>query len=649
MSEPIPHPQKAQSLARCRALTLACSLLASFACTGLAEDDSPPAAPSAAEEWRHYAQDPGGRRFSPLDQIHTGNIDRLERAWTYRTGDIAPEGAHYFECTPLVVDGVMYVITTFSRLVALDATTGKQLWSFDPSPALSLKETGAGGLASRGVAYWEDGDKHRIFLPVRDGRLYSIDTTTGSPDPEFGDNGLINLRDGLPHDGSFLFLSSPPTIYRNALVQPFGINDEPSAPARTVPLRAFDVRSGELLWSFNTVPQAGQFGVETWEAGSWAERGGCNPWSIISLDPERGIFYVPTGAPNNDKYGGDRHGDNLFANCIVALDALSGERLWHFQTVRHDLWDYDLPAMPNVVDLSVDGRPVPAVAVAGKTGFVYLFNRFTGSPVFPIEDQPVPASDIPGEKAAPTQPMPTKPPPFARQHLTEDELNSADPAARSALAERLSGYRSTGIFTPPSKEGTVVFPGQLGGANWSGASVDADGMMYVTSNELPYISALQRSQENPFGWDPKIQHFRGPDGLPASAPPWGTLSKIDLNRGELVWQKALGNMPGVRLEIGEPSGTLNFGGATTTAGGLVFIAATMDEKFRAFDSETGELLLSRQLEAGGYGAPITYLGRDGKQYVAICAGGGGKAGTPRGDYVIAFALPASTAEGNARK
>jgi len=405
-----------------------------------------------------------------------------------------------------------------------------------------------------------------------------------------------------------------------------------------VPLRAYDARTGALLWTFDTIPQPGESGHDTWAGDSWKNRSGCNPWAPISVDAEHGIFYVPVGAPNSDKYGGDRHGDNLYGNSILALDALTGKLRWHFQTVHHDLWDYDPPAMPNVVDLEIDGKVLPAVAAVGKTGFVYLFNRLTGEPVFPIEERPVPASDIEGEQASPTQPFPTKPPPFSRQYFTANDLHAIDASSDKQLREEFLNYRSTGIFTPPSKEGSIVLPGQSGGGNWSGASVTPDGTLYVTANDLPYVSRIEK-MKGPYGAQPRAGHFRGKDGHPAIKPPWGTLTKIDLVKGELVWQKPLGDFDELSPGDTPDTGQTNFGGATATGGGLIFVAASMDGKFRAYDSMTGNILYETQLEAAGYGAPITYLGADGQQYVAIFAGGGGKAGTRKGDYLIAFTVP----------
>lgn len=584
-------------------------------------------------QWRHYGNDAAGTRFSPLDEIDTQNVVNLERAWTYRTGDIARSGAHYAECTPLMVDGSLYIITPFSRLVVIDATTGALQWEFSPDPPLNHKETGAGGLASRGVTYSEFGGRKRVYLPVRDGRIYCIDVDTHLPDPEFGDNGSINLRAGLPNDGRFLFLSSPPAIFEHVLLQPYGINDTSNVRNPYVPVRAYHAVTGELLWTFDTVPRPGQVGHETWGNDSWKNRGGCNPWSAISVGKDRGIFYLPIGAPNNDKYGGDRPGDNLFGNSIVALEAKTGKRLWHFQTVHHDLWDYDLPAMPNLFDMERDGKTIPAVAVLGKTGFVYTFNRVTGEPLFPIEERAVPASDFHDEQAAPTQPFPSAPPAFARQGIKAEDLNRADAESFEAAKARLSEMRSEGLFTPPSEQGTVVAPGQLGGSNWSGASVSPDGHMYIASNELPYVVRIQEGGGD-FGVSVQAKHFLDDGGRPVVSPPWGTLTRLNLVEGTLDWQVPLGDFG----DGDSPTGQMNFGGATATAGGLVFIGASLDGKFRAFDANTGGVLYEAQLEVPAYGAPIVYRGDDGRQYVTIYAGGGGKGKSEPGDYVIAFRL-----------
>lgn len=592
-------------------------------------------------EWHYYSRNFDGSRFSPLDQINQDNASQLKPAWTFRTGDMVDHGGHYFECTPLIIGDTMYVISMFSRLLAINPTTGKLKWEYNPDPPLAHSETGAGGLASRGVSYWKSGREERIFLPVRDGRLYSINPRTRKPDPNFGNNGLINLRDGLPEDGYFLFMSSPPAIYEDLVIQGFGINDS-NRKASKVPLRAFDVRTGKEVWRFNTIPDEGDFGSDTWGDMSHKNRGGGNVWSIMSIDHERGMLFLPVSTPNWDFYGGDRPGNNLFTDSVVALDANTGERVWHYQTVHHDLWDYDLAAQPNLVDLTINGRTIPAVVQAGKTGLVYVLNRNTGKPLFPIEETPVPQDNQTNEQVSPTQPIPSKPPALTRQILTEDGLNNLDPETYPDILETFRSLRSEGIFTPPSLQGSVVYPGLHGGANWSGAAVSPDGMMYINTTELAFIIRLEEFEGSPFGYRIKGNIFwRDKNGYPSVAPPWGELVKVDLNEGEIKWRVPLGEFPELTAKGIPITGTENFGGATVTAGGIVFIASTMDEKIRAFSTTDGSELWEGELSAAGYAAPVTYTGSDGRQYVAICAGGGCKPGTPHGDYIQAFTLPQS--------
>lgn len=594
-------------------------------------------------DWTVHGRDPFGSRYSPLTQINRSNVSKLKEAWTISTGELsnlqyAFEDHHWvFECSPLVVNSRIFVITPVSRAIALDGVTGDELWSFDPK----LDITRQGMLANRGVAYWSEDEDKRIFLPVRDGRLICLNAKTGMPISSFGDDGVVNLRKVGGKGGSNIFISSPPVIYKDLVIQGFGMPDGAnSKPVYAVPLMAFDVHTGNLVWTFNTIPQEGEFGTHTWENHSWKDRGCASVWSIMTVDPERGIVYLPVSTPHFDFYGGDRHGDNLFGDSVVALEAANGKYLWHYQTVHHDLWDYDLPAPPNLVDIQMNGKIVPAVAQIGKTGFVYLLNRETGIPIFPIEEKPVPASDVKGELASKTQPMPDRPPAFTTQGLTEEKLSRIDDETCQYVLNEFRRYRSEGIFTPPSLKGSVVFPGFHGGGNWSGGAVNLKtGMLYVNSTELACTITIE---ENPkmlsgfkhTGWP----RFRDQNGYPANAPPWGQLSKIDLNKGEIVWQKPLGEFEELTKRGIPITGQENFGGASVTAGGLVFIASTMDEYLRAFDEETGEVLMKTKLNAAGYAIPVTYLGSDGKQYIAVCAGGGGKLATPKGDYVQAFCL-----------
>lgn len=595
----------------------------------------------APGDWPSHARDAAATRYSPLDAINKKNVAGLQRAWVYHTGDIITsqgrKSQNVFECTPLVVEGKMFIITPFSRAVALDPATGKEIWNFDPK-----MDVGASGmLASRGVAYWHEGEQSRILLPVRDGRIYSLDAKTGKPDGSFGMNGAVNIRELYPAAAKDITLSSPPIMCGDLLVQGFSMSDSWNKVA-VAPVTAFDVRSGKVVWTFDTVPQEGEFGTETWGNDSWRGRGGANVWSTMSYDAALGIVYLPATAPNFDFYGGDRHGANLLSNCVVALDAKSGKRIWHYQTTHHDLWDYDLPAAPVLVDITVDGKKIRALAQISKTGFTYVLNRETGEPVWPIPERPVPASDVSGELASPTQPVPTRPPAFTTQGLTEAGLTKISPEAHARAVELLGKLRNDGMFTPPSLKGSVVFPGFHGGGNWSGAAFDPrSARLYVNSTEVACSVKLEANPKSPFGYShtgwirPRDQ-----EGYPINAPPWGQLTAIDLNKGEIAWQKPLGAFEELTRRGIPPTGQENFGGATVTAGGLVFIASTMDENLRAFDSDTGEILFKAKLDAAGYAAPVSYA-VDGKQFIAICAGGGGKLGTPVGDSVIAFTLPAN--------
>jgi quinoprotein glucose dehydrogenase len=617
--------------------TAAVLVSTSLALAAVSELFAQESAPGAGD-WPRHARDAAATRFSPLTQIDTSNVARLERAWTFHTGDLFTEenlkSRNVFQCTPLVVEGKMFVITPLCRAIALDPATGKEIWSFDPK----MDPRSAG--AARGLAFWNSGGESRIILPVRDGRIFSIDAKTGKPDPSFGDNGFISLRKLYPDAASDIVISSPPSVFRDLFIQGCSLSDSwhKVAPA---PLTAFDVRTGRVVWTFNTIPAAAdEFGADTWANESWLGRGGANVWSTTSIDEERGIIYLPATAANFDFYGGDRHGANLFSCSVVALDAATGKRLWHYQTIHHDLWDYDLPAAPVLADITVAGRRIPALAQIGKTGFVYVLNRVTGEPVWPIEEHPVPVSDVPGEQAWPTQPFPTKPPPFSPQRLTEENLSQISSTSREDGLALINQYRNEGLFTPPSLRGSVVFPGFHGGGNWSGAALDPrTGRLYINSTEVACAVVLVQNDNSPFGFKHTgWLRLRDREGYPINAPPWGQLTAIDLNQGELVWQKPLGEFEELTERGIPPTGQENFGGATVTAGGLVFIASTMDEHLRAFDAETGEILFKVKLDAAGYAAPVSYeIG--GRQYIAICAGGGGKLGTEPGDSVIAFALP----------
>jgi quinoprotein glucose dehydrogenase len=599
-------------------------------------------------DWPRVGNDAGCMRYSELEQITRDNVKQLEPAWTYHTDELKDGEGKTIECTPIVVDGVMYVTTGQMRVVALDAGTGTKLWQFDPTDHPYEHEPNSGGV-NRGCAYWsdgKDGGERRIIHGTSDGRLFSLDAKTGELDVNFGEGGIRDLREELDPAVASLGYgpTSAPVLWKESIIIGVSCGEGPSIAAPG-DIRAFDVRTGKQLWRFHTVPQPGEYGHETWAGDSWKNRGGANAWGGLSVDEKRGLVFAGLGSASFDFYGGDRHGENLFANCTIALNADTGERVWHYQTLRHDLWDHDMPVYPNLVTVSHDGREIDAVAQVTKTGFVFLFDRETGKPLFEIEEKSVPSSDVPGEQAWPTQPVPTKPPPFAVQSFDATNITTLGEANRKSVLTQLQKVRSGPAFNPPSLQGTVVIPGFHGGANWSGASFDpTSGLLYVNSNNFPNITALVEADEGdeprygPFGHSGYIQ-FRDHEGYPAIKPPWGELSAINLNTGEFAWRVVLGEHPELTARGIPQTGTESFGGTIVTAGGLVFIAGTMDERIHAFDKQTGELLWEHPLPAGGYATPSTYM-VDGRQYVVIAAGGAGKLKTKAGDAFVAFALRA---------
>jgi quinoprotein glucose dehydrogenase len=598
-------------------------------------------------DWPHVGNDPGCMRCSELDQINRENVTRLKPLWTYHTQELEGRTGRTIECTPIVIDGVMYLTTGYLRVVALDAATGQELWQFDPLKEHPSRHQAASGGVNRGCAYWSDGKpdgRRRIIHGTGDGRLFSLDARSGKLDPEFADGGICNLRDGLDPKVAGLSYgpTSAPALWNDTIVVGVSCGEGPGLAAPG-DIRAFDVRTGKELWRFHTVPAPGEFGNDTWDGDSWKDRGAANAWGGLSVDVERGLVFAGLGSAAFDFYGGDRPGANLFANCTVALDARTGQRRWHFQTLHHDLWDHDLPVYPNLVRVTHDGKATDAVAQVTKTGYVFLFDRETGKPLFPVEEKAVPASDIPGEQAAPTQPAPVKPPPFSAQYLDETNVTDIGVSNRASVLDRLRTIRGGPAFNPPSRQGTVVIPGFHGGANWSGASFDpTTGLLYVNSNNVPNITRLvdarpgRAPRYGPFeheGYERFVDH----EGYPAIKPPWGVLSAIDLNLGTFAWQVPLGEYPELNARGIARTGTETFGGSIVTAGGLVFIGGTKDERFHAFDKDTGRLLWEHPLPAGGYATPSTYQVK-GRQYVVIAAGGAGKLGTKAGDAFVAFGL-----------
>jgi quinoprotein glucose dehydrogenase len=588
-------------------------------------------------------------RYSPLKQINAGNVAKLKVAWTFNTGDVS-DGTTLpvrsaFEATPLIHDGVMYVTTPFCRLIALDPETGKQIWAFDPKID---KDRPYNLYINRGATLWTDGKRKRLFFGTLDGRLFSIDAASGEAVKEFGGGGWIDLRAGVADKfmNRGYALTSPPVVYRNLLITGALVADgEPRGPSGDI--RAFDAGTGKLVWQFHTVPRAGEAGVETWEKDSWQDRGGVNAWSMLSVDHERGMVFAPLTSPSTDYYGGDRKGANLYGDSVVALEAATGKVKWHFQTVHHNIWDYDLPAQPVLVTVTRDGKPVPAVAQVTKTGFTFLFDRLTGKPLFPIEERPVPKSEVPGEEAWPTQPFPVKPPPFIRQSMTREDLTDVTPETK-AFCEALTRDAVFGtLYTPIGLKPTVLFPGTNGGANWGGASFDPETQtLYVNSMDVGMFTRLVKRPEGsviPYrtqGFGTPNSRFWDKNLIVCQKPPWGHLTAIDLNQGDFRWRSVLGVVDALIAKGIPPTGTSNIGGSIVTAGGLVFIGATNDRRFRAFDKRSGKEVWTTMLPASAHATPATYIGkRTKKQFVVVAAGGGNKYSEVYSDSLVAYSLP----------
>jgi quinoprotein glucose dehydrogenase len=650
----------------------ACTLLVALgAWLGAAQDG----------DWPAYGRDPGGERFSPLDSIRRENVASLQVGWTFRTGDAyePKEGGRptAFEATPLHVDGTLYLSTPVGRVIALDPVTGRQRWAFD---ARVPREKGYGDFASRGVSTWRRGSERRIFVATIDARLIALDAATGKPIPGFGDRGTVDLRKGLrigPTGFADYQVTSPPAVVGNTVIVGSAIADGTSKIHPSGEVRGFDAITGTLRWTWDPVPQdPSAVGADTWKNRSAVRAGGANAWSVIAADPARNLVFVPTSSPHHDYFGGERPGDNLFADSVVALRADTGARVWHFQTVHHDLWDYDVASPPILFDLhpSVhkthaggpawrkDGRTVAAVGVASKTGHLFILDRETGTPLIPVEERPVPASDVPGESASPTQPFPAAPRALARTRLTPAEAWGATDEDRAWCRDAISALRADGFFTPPSLKGTLVVPGNVGGMAWGGIAHDRvnDLLIMPVNNLAAEVRLIPRDAveaerkagrlSGEFEYHPQLgtrygvvrRFLLGPNThLPCTPPPWGTLAAVKPATGEIAWQVPLGQFPGTMNRPDLPkSGSIALGGPIATAGGLVFTAGTLEAAIYAFDARTGEELWKGVLPTSARATPMTYLGRDGRQYVVIAAGGHGTPlGPPLGDHLVAFTLP----------
>jgi quinoprotein glucose dehydrogenase len=689
-------------------------------------------APSKDQDWHAYNGGVDGDHYSPLRQINRTNVHNLQPAWTFDTGEKGQ-----MQTNPLIVGKVLYAYTPTQKIFALDAATGKRLWLFDPGIR--------GTQPARGLAYWTNGKQAQLLAGVMN-YLYALDPKTGRPLPDFGEAGRIdlrkNLRDDAHSDQLMVVMTSPGVIYKDTIIVGFRTSEE--APAPPGDIRAYDIHTGALRWSFHTIPHPGEYGYDTWPPDAWKTAGSANNWSGMSLDAKRGIVYVPTGSPVSDFYGADRLGDGLFGDTLLALDANTGKRIWHFQGVHHDIWDRDFPSPPALVTVNHQGREVDAIAQTTKQGYLYLFDRVTGKALFPIEEHPYPPSNVPGEMASATQPRPTMPAPFSRQLLTAGMITNRTPQAHDHAMQQFLTFRSAGQFVPLSVDKqTVVFPGFDGGAEWGGPAVDVKtGVIYINANDIPWTGGLieNKDSSNPgqetyqascsachgderkgsppafpslvgvgdrlsdaqiedtirngkgrmpsfpnvsgtmlaqliaflktdsgtlrsisgvgaqasgkqelaasSGSESKLRYrftgyrkFLDLDDYPAVVPPWGTLNAIDLNTGKYLWKVPLGEYPELAAQGMKNTGSENYGGPVVTAGGLVFIGATMfDDKLRAFDSSTGALLWEYKLPYAGVATPAVYM-VDGKEYLVIAASGGRNPKEPPGGLYVAFSLP----------
>jgi len=607
-------------------------------------------AQTATDTWPNYGNDPGGTRYSPAKQINRTNVTKLQVAWTYRTGalpqDEELDKKAAFEATPILVDGKLFLSTPYDHVIALHPATGAKLWEFDPKLELPY---GASEVTSRGVAAWigprivKAACQVRIFIGTLDARLIALNADSGKPSTDFGVNGEVDLTANVKlRDPGDYEVTSAPVVFQDLVITGSAIGDNRAVALERGIVRAFDVHTGKLRWTWDP--------IAPWAYQTEPRTGAGNAWSTISLDAAHGLVFIPTGSASPDYYGGIRKGDNKWANSVVALKAATGEFVWGFQVVHHDLWDYDVASQPTLFAWK-DGTP--AIAITTKMGRVFVLNRLTGAPLFPVEEKPVPKSDIPGEESWPTQPASTIS--TVPEKLSPEDAWGKDEQERQACADKIKASKGGEIFTPPSLQGTLVYPGNVGGVNWGSAAYDPqDHLLIINTNRLAFWVKLiprgefQAARDNattsdrlhgefarqigaPFGL--YRTPFFSPSGLPCTAPPWGTTEAVDLFTGKIVWDVPLGTMV-----PGQQTGSINLGGPMVTAGGLVFTSAGVDPNLHAFDSATGKEVWKYELPAAAQATPMTYV-LNGKQYLVIAAGGHGKLGTKQGDYVVAFALP----------
>ena len=674
---------------------LARALIVCFALFGSAGAQQAAVSSTAIGEWPTYGGDLANSKYSPLDQITAANFASLKIAWRAKSPDAflsmtLPDGTEWsadsklifeelsrvdpkrwrdnqapfvqnFKATPLMVGGTLYVNTPASVGAAFDARTGALKWIYNPKSYEAGTTTMSLRWVQRGVAYWRQGNDERVYWGTGDGYLVAVDAKTGRPVKEFGVNGKVDLMEGLPRarrgtrdylNALTYSMQSPPIVVKDLVITPASISslvkDKEQIPGW---IRAFDARTGKARWTYQPIPQKGEFGSDTWQDGSNEYAGKVTVWTIMSADEELGLLYLPTNTTAPDFYGAHRLGNNLFAESVVAVDINTGKRVWHFQTVHHGLWDYDNPAAPNLLDITVNGARVKALAQITKQGYVYTFDRATGKPVWPIEEKPVPASDVPGEKASPTQPVPSKPAPFEYQGVTVNDLADFTPEIRATAEKAIQGFRTGPLFTPPSVDGTLVRPGTTGGANWSGAAVDpATGMMYVPSRNAYAVSKLSPT-------DPKLngnllymqtpgRNPQMPDGLPLFKPPYSRLTAIDMNTGNHAWMIPTGagdrirNNPRLKgLNLGPVGGDITLSGPLLTKTLLIYALTTGGTnggaRLVAFDKATGKELASTDLPGAAIGTPMTYsIG--GKQYIAITVNGRTSTDSPE---LVALSLP----------